>query len=133
MLHYDGQRFEQIDSGTTRSLFTVHALGERAAAVGGFGTGILLESDGGAWRDVTPEGAVQMIGVCLTADGGGYAVGLDGTVMRRDDDGWALERTALPVVDALHAVWVDPEGGVWAVGGQVLSFPLVEGVMIHRE
>ena len=28
--------------------------------------------------------------------------------------------------------WVDPSGGVWAVGGEILSEPLTSGVVVHR-
>jgi hypothetical protein len=131
LLHHDGADFSEAGSPTSRSLFTVHALGGRAAAVGGFGTGVLLEFENGEWRDASPELIPQLIGVCLTGDGG-FAVGIDGQVMVRTRDGWELEPTELDVIDPLHGVWVDPEGGVWAVGGQVLVEPLVRGVMIRR-
>jgi hypothetical protein len=29
-------------------------------------------------------------------------------------------------------VWIDPLGGVWAVGGQVRVPPLVDGILVHR-
>jgi photosystem II stability/assembly factor-like uncharacterized protein len=132
ILHYDGATITEVSSPTARALFTLHAgPGGRMAAVGGFGTGVLLEHDGDAWRDVTPEGALQMIGVCVTADGG-WAVGVDGAVMQRTDDGWIPDPSAAPAFQALHAVWVDPDGGIWAVGGQVLAYPLVNGVMVYR-
>lgn len=132
ILHYDGEAITEVTSPTTRALFTVHAgPGGRMAAVGGFGTGVLLEHDGSAWRDVTPEGALQMIGVCVTPEGG-WAVGVDGAIMTLTGDGWQPDSARAPTYQPLHAVWVDPDGGVWAVGGQVLAYPLVNGVMIYR-
>jgi hypothetical protein len=109
----------------------VHASTNVIAAVGGFLSGVVLESDGTTWRDVTPPGAEQVIGVCLEGTHG-YAVGTSGSVLRRDSDGWHQENTGLHVFRDLHATWIDPDGGVWAVGGQVVTLPLVDGVMVHR-
>jgi len=130
-LHHDGTEFTQPRSATTRSLFTVHGNGDRLVAVGGFGTGTLVEHDGTGWRDATPIGAVQLIGVCVSDDAA-YAVGTDGMVYRDGGDGWEIEPHRTRVIQPLHAVWIDPDGGAWAVGGQVLSEPFVNGVMIHE-
>ena len=131
-LHYDGQRFERASSGTDRTLFTVHADAERFVAVGGFGSGVLVENIGDGWKDVTPSGALHAIGVYLTGNGEGYAVGVDGSVLRRDGNAWKSVDTGINIVEAFHGVWVDSEGGVWAVGGQVLAPPLVDGIMVYR-
>jgi hypothetical protein len=130
-IHFDGKAFARAASGTTRTLFTVHGTPGLRAAVGGFGSGVLLENRGSGWQDVTPAGARQMIGVHLNGEEG-YAVGVDGTVMRRQNGSWRLEPTGLDMTEALHAVWMDPDGGIWAVGGQVLSRPLLDGVLIHK-
>lgn len=132
LMHWDGVALSMVPSGTTRTMLTVHALGERAVAVGGAGSGTMLELDsGGTWRDVTPELAPQMLGVWLTEEGG-WAAGLNGVIMRRDASGWTELEVSPSVAGALHAVWVDPDGGVWAVGGRVLSIPLSHGVLFHR-
>jgi hypothetical protein len=131
ILRYDGDRLTQVASSTTRDLFTVTGAGELVAAVGGFVTGVIVENDGSGWKDVTPSGIPHVVGVWL-GDGSGYAVGVDGAVFERRDGAWTDLDTGIEVRGALHTVWVDPEGGVWAVGGQVLSPPLVDGVMIHK-
>jgi hypothetical protein len=120
----------QVDSSTTRSLFTVHGTAERLAAVGGFGSGVILENDGNGWHDVTPPGIPQLVGVRLTEDGG-CAVGSDGAVYQRLEAGWQREETGLALAESFHAVWVDGGGDVWAVGGQ-LGGPLVDGVLVYR-
>jgi hypothetical protein len=139
VLHWDGAALEPSFTGIAESLFTVHANAERFAAVGGFGSGLILERDlsapaDAAWQNVSPAGAQALVGVCLSADGG-YAVGQFGYVAKRDSAGWSEEVTELPP-DAgnrsLHSVWVDPEGGVWAVGGQVVVEPLVDGWLLHK-
>lgn len=131
-LHWDGAAFTTDASSTTRALFTVSGSAHRAAAVGGFSTGVIIENDGSGWKDVTPAGAPQLNGVALTSDDDGYAAGLGLQVYRRSSAGWASEGIDFRVVGDLHAVWVDPSGGVWAVGGQVLSLPLTDGVLIHK-
>jgi len=133
VLHHDGSQFEAEDAGTTRGLFTVHGTADRLTAVGGFGTGMLIERDGAGWHIATPDNASQLIGV-FESDGDGYAVGVDGVVYRRKAGGnaWAQEQTRTGVIWPLHAVCIDSDGGVWAVGGQVLSAPFVSGVMIHK-
>ena len=135
-LHYDGTAFTRVDVGTTRTLFTVHTAADLTVAVGGFGTGVIVEHDsehenGTGWRDVTPIGARQTIGVHV-GPVDAWAVGIDAQVLRRTAGGWIAEQTDLPIFSALHAVWADSDGGVWAVGGEVLMEPLVDGVLIYR-
>ena len=135
VVHWDGAAFA-ADRVGGESLFTVHASGDRFAAVGGFGTGLLLENEGGDWVDVSPEDSSPLVGVCLT-ESGGVAVGQFGTVAERDGAGpgatWTKTDTGLFVDQTLHSVWVDPTGDVWAVGGQVLNAPFVNGLMLHRK
>jgi hypothetical protein len=139
LLHWDGSVLTPGFAGRNESLFTVHGSSERFVAVGGFGTGLLLErpvlaSPGDAWVDVAPQGAPSIIGVCAT-DTGGHAVGEFGYVAERGPDGWVSEETGLDSVIGvrnLHSVWIDPSGGVWAAGGDVRVPPLVDGVLVHR-
>lgn len=129
-VHWDGAIFTEVDTGVAESLFTVHASSTRVVAVGGFGTGIILENEGSGWVDVSPVAAPALTGVCVV-EHGGVAVGADGAVLRRRGDGWRLEDTGLDVLESLHSVWIDGVGDVWAVGGQTSAFPLIEGVLIH--
>lgn len=133
-VYWNGASFDAQRVGG-ESLFTVHASADRFAAVGGFGTGRLIENDGTGWVDASPEDVSALIGVCLTA-GGGFAVGQSATVVERSGAAsgaiWTPVETGLFVDKALHSTWVDPGGGVWAVGGQVLNAPFVDGVMLHR-
>jgi len=131
MLHYDGSSLGPGASGTSRMLFTTHAGPRRVVAVGGLGDGVILENDGAGWMDVTPSGTPHVMGVWLDGDAG-YAAGVEGAVLRRDSGEWKRVDTGLDLKEAFHAVWVDPEGGVWAVGGQVLAPPLVDGVIAHK-
>jgi hypothetical protein len=131
LLHWDGSALVRVDSGTTRTLFTVHTVEGAAAAVGGVGSAVLVERVADStWHDVAPELAPQLFGVWLTPEGG-HAVGISGTVLRRSAGRWEVLDTGLSLAETLHSVWVDPDGGVWAAGGQVLSEPLVDGVLIY--
>jgi hypothetical protein len=132
MLHWDGSTVERVEPGTTRTLFTIHVAGDRAAAVGGAGSAALVEREGGAFVDHSPAFVSQLYGVWLTEESG-FAVGLNGTIRRRTPEGtWVEDTTELGFIPALHAVWADETGGVWAVGGQVVSEPLSDGAIVHR-
>jgi hypothetical protein len=132
-LHWDGSAFTVVSAGTGESLFTVHANSRRFVAVGGFGTGKIVESSGSnEWTNMSPADAPSLIGVALTESGTGFAVGQYGAVFARTDGGWSEERTGFTLNQSLHSVWIDSSGGVWAVGGEVLTFPLKDGVLLHR-
>ena len=132
-VRWDGSSLTAVNSGTGESLFTVHANADRYVAVGGFGTGTIMENVVGEWQNANPEEAsAPLIGVCMDARTQvGYAVGQEGAVLERTDQGWVAVDTKIAVEQAFHSVWIDPSGGVWAVGGQVQTLPLVNGVMLH--
>jgi hypothetical protein len=133
-LHWDGSALSPGDTGIGSSLFTVHARTDgRYAAVGGLATGIIVEYDGGAWTDVTPNPPPPgLSGVCLGQGGEGVAVGLYGAIYDRADDGWHEQPLDFAVDGNLHGAWIDPAGGRWAVGGQTFTLPLTDGVLIYQ-
>lgn len=132
-LHWDGAALTEEATGVGSSLFTVSANDERFVAVGGLVNGIIVEREGGPWHNVTPSNDLPSLsGVVLGEGEVGFAVGGFGGVYARDASGWRVEETEIELVQNLHAVWLDPDGGVWAVGGQTFSLPLDEGVLIHR-
>ena len=67
-------------------------------------------------------------------DGDVWAAGERGTIYRRPEGGaWETVDTGFNVEpESLHAIWVDPAGGVWTAGGGVLSPALDAGVLFHR-
>lgn len=127
---WDGSGFTPETTGVGESLFTAALDGGRYVAVGGI-SGIILEDDGSGWQDVSPGGAPGFVGVC-TGDGDAFASGQFGAIFRREGDGTWVEDAMPPTSETLHACWIDPSGGLWAVGGQVQAFPLVRGVMVYR-
>lgn len=129
---WNGTTLTEGQTGVGGSLFTVHGRGGRYAAVGGLGSGVIVEYDGNTWQDVTPPSVISgLSGVVLGANEVGYTVGQFGSVFRRDAGGWHEEPTVL-TAENLHAVWMDDEGGVWSVGGRTAALPLVNGVMIYK-
>lgn len=130
----DGTTFEVVPSGTTDRLFTVAGNGDLLCAVGGASTGRLLELTGptAPVNDRTPalSGLLQGIAVRGTS---AWASGAAGTVFERQNGAWTEIDHGLPIdVASLHAIWIDPDGGIWAVGGGVLSAALDNGTIIHR-
>lgn len=128
---WDGSGFAPETTGIGESLFTDAVAGDCYLAVGAFGN--ILEDCGSGWQNVSPAGATSsgFSGVC-SGGGAAYATGQFGAVYRREEDGTWVEDQAPPTQETLHACWIDPGGGLWAVGGQVLAFPLVNGVMVYR-
>lgn len=124
--------FEVIATDTDERLFTVDCEGELAVIVGGSSTGLALEEADGelAALNVASSGVLQ-----------GVDVGPRGTIWLTGEDGLILSGRGHRVdvvdpgidipVESLHSVWIDPSGGVWAVGGNVLSGTLDAGIGIH--
>ena len=131
--HWQGSALEQAETGVGSSLFTVHANSERFVAVGGLASGVVVENDGSGWSNARGGSASYgLTGVALDQEDGGWAVGQYGLVAERTPAGWAEVETGLDIQRDFHSVWLDPSGGVWAVGGVIASFPLVEGLLVHR-
>lgn len=135
VLHYDGAAWSVVPSGTDAILFTVHGDQDRVVIVGGGTQGVLLEgSAAGGLTPAGPEAAPLLQGVNVAPDGAIWASGERGTIYRRPQGGaWETIETGFDVEpQSLHAIWVDPQGGVWSVGGGVLSPALDAGVIFHR-
>ncbi len=132
-LHYDGKAFQVLPTPTTFRLLTTHTNGDGLwAAVGAGSRGVILEDSGSGFVDVSPsESPKALFGVRLAADSG-YAVGVNGTLLRRAAGVWRDEKHGLDVFDDFHAVWIDPDAGVWAVGGAVFAPPLVDGMLLYK-
>ncbi|MGE0519990.1 MAG: cytochrome P460 family protein [Candidatus Binatia bacterium] len=131
VLHFDGNTWTALDSAP-RSLFTVHGNDTHTVAVGGFGdNGLVIERQGaGAFTDRTPSRLPQANGVFVPADGRAVAVGNFLSTAVRDAGIWSLVDRNDEEARDYHAVWVDSEDGIWAVGGD-LAFDLTDGVISY--
>jgi photosystem II stability/assembly factor-like uncharacterized protein len=126
--------FELVRAEGAATLFTVHSNGETVAIVGGASGGVILESSGGELTDVTPPSAPLLQGVSVANDGTVWAAGYAGTLYEDAGQGFAPVDSGLDfrAAESLHAVWVDPSGGVWAAGGDVLTPALAGGLALQR-
>ncbi len=128
--------FEVVSSGLTGSatIFTVSGNEQLVVAVGGGSNGVLVEGVDGVFTDRTPELAPLIQGISVRPDGTAWASGQRAQMFRRQNGTWSEVDHGLffeTMIQSLHATWVDPTGGVWAVGGSVLSTDLDNGVLIH--
>jgi hypothetical protein len=130
ILHFDGADWSVVPSDTTRTLFTVHGDATRTMATGGFADAVIVEESGDEFTDTAPPGTPQMNGVHVPAVGAAVVVGNDASVAFRTADGWDVREGLFSTTRDFHACWVDPDGGVWAVGGD-LSVSLSDGIVAH--
>jgi hypothetical protein len=136
ILHRKGiAPFTVVPTSTKDTLFTVHGTGDRLLAVGGAGNGVLLEGSKGGFRDASPPGAGLIQGVFATAEGD-WASGERGLIYTRATPGsgpfTAVDHgLTLAPTSSLHSIFVDASGGVWSVGGGVLSPALDNGMIVH--
>lgn len=135
IFHFDGVQWTQlnVDLGGVDPLdlplFTIHGNATEVAATGGLINGVVYELLGSTFENRAAPGIPQLNGVFLGPDGTGVAVGVAGTVASRDATGWRQERGINTVLD-LHGTWIDPDGGVWAVGGD-LTTTLTQGMVVY--
>ena len=136
VFHFDGVHWAQsnVDLGGAAPedvpLFTLHGNATQTVAVGGFLDGTIFELQGTAFEDLATPGTPQMNGVFMRPDGSGAAVGVGGAVAFRKGTGWQLQRPGLNTPLDFHGTWIDPDGGIWAVGGDV-SISLDQGMIAY--
>jgi len=135
VLHFDGTQWTQVAvdaNGTDPQdlpLFTVHGNTTQVAATGGFLNGVIYELAGAIFENHATPGIPQMNGLFLRPDGTGVVVGVGGAIAFRSADGWTLQRPGLDTPLDLHGTWVDPDAGVWAVGGDLNN--LDRGMVVY--
>ena len=90
--------------------------------MGGFGNGVVAYTDGTAWMDASPDpGALApgFNGVFMHAAHGTWIVGNNGAIYNRTADDFVDHADPPLTIRDYHGTWVDPDGGVWAVGGDL--------------
>ncbi|MBM4343737.1 MAG: hypothetical protein FJ100_10210 [Deltaproteobacteria bacterium] len=138
ILRYDGKTWTAAPSDVMRTLLTIsgnEAASEPAlVAVGGSNEGVLTQmAADGTWTKYVPKKKLPMLnGVFVPTKGNPVAVGAGGTLFERKAGVWT-ERLDLPDVttDDFHSTWVSPEGEIWAVGGQILTTPAIDGMAVR--
>ncbi len=135
VLHFDGTEIRRIDVDTTTQLFTVAGDEQDVVIVGGLSEGLLLRGGVDGFSDDTPPQAPLLQAVAIDNDGTTWVAGVDGFAMRQvsgaDWEPIDLGLTSRP--QSIHALWTDPDGGVWGAGGSVLTPLLDQGVVVGPE
>lgn len=134
VLRFDGTSWTRIPPpADAETFFTVHGNDTLVVAVGGSQSGTIVEAVAGSFGDVTPAGTLQVNGVFVTSSGDAAAVGLEGTVTLRRNGIWADAPTGLNLDARLdfHGAWIDLDGGVWAVGGNIIGEPQTDGIVVY--
>lgn len=123
--------FELVPTNTTATLFTVAGHDGETAIVGGGAEAVLLEGEETLMpRALTNVALLQ--GVAFGPKKEGWACGENGSIFEKTSKGWTRRDTGLALdIQSLHAIWIDPEGHVWAAGGNVLTASLDKGALIR--
>ena len=130
ILYRDGAGWRVFASPGGTRLTTVHGNASLAVAVGGLTEGRVVSLDAGV-TDASPPDVPPLNGVWVQADGTTVVVGAAGSVYERRGTVWRAPSGVPASLDDYHAVYVDPEGGVWAVGGFLLVEPQRRGMLLH--
>jgi hypothetical protein len=130
VVRWDGSAWTDMESPTTRTLFTINGDGDDVYAVGGFGTGTIVHWDGSSWMDQSPSISGQFNGVFVGA-GGPVAVGVSGGIWWEDGGEWVADARGPASFLDFHGAWQDENGDVWAVGGSISSLPLNQGMVAY--
>ena len=132
ILHWDGRAFTVVPSGTTETLFTVTGDDEEVVIVGGGAAGLLLRGGLDGLTNDTPPGAPLLQGVVKDVDGNIWVAGSGGFAAGQAPGGaWQAVDLGFKTPPAsVHALWHDGAGALYAVGGDVLSPALDNGVAV---
>ena len=127
-MHWTGAALEYVptpDKATLFSIVTTSTDVVTAGTVTAAGVGALYEN-AGSWQPAALSIPYQWRGLAASATDEVYAVGDQGLIAKRDTAGaWSLVKQSL-IQLSFHAAWVDPDGGLWGVGGAFDQTPLTQ-------
>ncbi len=109
---------------------TVAGDADNVYAVGGYGNAAVARKIGsGAWEDDSPPptAIAPFFNGVSVRDGVVVACGGQGSIWSREDTEWLGGGEPLTTRD-FHGCWIDPDGAVWAVGGDLSG--LTAGVVV---
>jgi len=122
-LHWDGVALARVPTGVASSLFSIVTTPDVVIAVGGGNSvGDIVEHDASGWTARPNLVPVAWRGVAAAGDVA-FAVGQSGVVARRIAGSWSVVPQSVTQLN-FHAAWIDPEGGLWGVGGMFDTLPL---------
>jgi hypothetical protein len=130
LMHWDGAAWTTFPDPVagTSTLTTVHGSGPNwVVAVGGPSNLRAAVYDGTTWTDRTPQPALgepivpNINGVYSPEPNRAVVCGDSGSIWWLDGTTWAPDEHAAAPAGDFHACWVDEDGAVWAVGGDLTS------------
>ena len=130
-LRYDGTTWTTMPTGGEQQLTTIHGNADRTLVVGGFGSGILLKEEGSGYAELDIGDKPVVNGVFVHPLYPPVVAGARGLIMHEQNGAWVTFEDAPDTYFDYHAVTVDSEGGIWAVGGNILVPPLIDGLLVH--
>jgi len=127
IVHYDGQSWATVPSGTTLQLSAVHGTApDDVWAVGE--SGIILHYDGKVWAKEPRDPNTNLLGVWTGERDNVWVAGIatdDNLGYLRHWDGSLWEGLEIPVATSLWEVWGTDSTNVWMVGTSVQGMGLV--------
>jgi hypothetical protein len=133
IVHYDGVEWSEQPSGTTSDLISLWgASPTEIVAVGGRATGVLARFDGTGWTTTVQSDLPGLNGVFVDADGTATVVGALGVAGRVAPGDTTVEVEPTGTQLALHAVFGEPEGDLYGVGGSFDLAPPFVGIVVTR-
>ncbi len=133
VLRWDGKALTYGKVDGKPRLVTVHGGAKNdIVIVGGAMSAQLFEGKGdGKWTDKAPKGLQSLNGVYVRSDGKAAAAGMGGTVLERSGGAWS--ELPLPNSDAdWHGAWLDKDGDIWVVGGNLGSITAMDDGAVLR-
>jgi len=121
ILHYDGTGWDEIPSGTRKTLYSVWgSSGSDVYAVGQNGT--ILHYNGSEWYTMEAPTKRHLYAVWGSSGSDVYAVGQRGTILHYDGTSW--DKIPSGTRKSLYSVWGSSGSDVYAVGqgGTVLHY-----------
>lgn len=115
VVHWDSQRWEQVDVGTRSELWGVFTTGPKDTWIVG-DDGALLHLDQDGWRDQGLGLEVTLSGVWGTPEGHLFVVGEEGLILHRAPGQSSFSLETCGTRNWLTTVWGSSARAVWAAG-----------------
>jgi hypothetical protein len=133
--HWDGATWTEQPQPVyeTSPLFTVSGTGPNDVyAVGGGGNAAAAHFDGTGWTNISPppyDAVPTLNGVFASSANEVVACGFGGSIYWYDGTAWSADPRLSETPRDFHACWIDDQGALWAVGGDLSN--LTEGVIVY--
>lgn len=130
VLHWNGSSLTSSSTGLTAPLFSIVTISDATIAIGGENNeGEIVEHEGEVWSRLDLVIPVAWRGAAARGNTA-YVVGESGLIAERRELGWAMKKQTLTQKN-FHSAWVDPDGGLWGVGGRFDQLLTEDGFLLY--